>query len=113
MELIWLLDFYGPMLSLRQRELLAMYCEEDMSLSEIADQQGVTRQAVYDAVNKAERKLNQAEAELGLVRRYTALRTVLAQCLEHLRRVKPLPGSEGQYSAALEKLLEIESIEGA
>jgi len=112
MEMTWLLDFYGPMLSLRQRELMTMVCDEDMSLSEIALQEGVTRQAVHDAVSKAQLKLNRAEADLGLVKRYLALRRAAVECLYHLRRVTPEPDSKEAYEAAIAKLIEIQHIEG-
>ena len=52
-EIGWLFDFYGPLLTERQRKLLALYCNEDFSLSEIAAREGISRQGVYDAVHRA------------------------------------------------------------
>ena len=45
-EIGWLFDFYGPLLTERQRKLLALYCNEDFSLSEIAAREGISRQGV-------------------------------------------------------------------
>ena len=62
----WLLSFYGPLLTDRQQKLLALYCEEDFSLSEIALLEGISRQGVYDAVRKGARQLEAYEQLLGL-----------------------------------------------
>ena len=53
-ELNTLLDFYGPLLTEHRREVLRLYCEEDLSLAEIAEQLGITRQGVRDTVKRAE-----------------------------------------------------------
>ena len=49
-----LLDFYGAMLTEKQREAVEYYYNDDLSLSEIADNQGISRQGVRDAINRAE-----------------------------------------------------------
>ena len=72
-ELNYLLDFYGPLLTEHRRELMRLYCEEDLSLAEIADQMEITRQGVSDAISKARRQLSDYEEKLGLVARYRAL----------------------------------------
>ena len=51
----WLFAFYGPLLTDRQQKLLALYCEEDFSLSEIAAREGISRQGVYNAVRRGAR----------------------------------------------------------
>jgi len=76
----WLLDFYGPLLAGRQREFLHLYCEEDLSLAEIAGQVGVSRQAVHDAVRRGDAQLRAYEDQLGLLRRYRRLYDALRQC---------------------------------
>ena len=66
-ELMRLLDFYGAMLTDRQHEMLRLRLEEDLSLSEIAEGFGVSRQAVNDALRKAEKTLTEMEQKLRLV----------------------------------------------
>ena len=56
-ELSLLMDFYGPLLTEHRREVLRLYCEEDLSLAEIAEQLGITRQGVSDALQKGRRQL--------------------------------------------------------
>ena len=64
-----LYDFYGQLLSKRQQEVMALYHEENLSLSEIAEEFGISRQAVHDTLKKAEQALNEYEAKLGLMAR--------------------------------------------
>ena len=87
-ELNVLLDFYGPLLTEHRREVVRLYCEEDLSLQEIADQMEITRQGVFDAVAKARRQLTGYETKLGLVRRHRAQTAGIQRCLEALARVE-------------------------
>ncbi len=62
----YLLDFYGDLLSERKRSALEMYYNEDYSLSEIADEVGISRQGVRNTIKKAEAELFFYEEKLGL-----------------------------------------------
>lgn len=62
-----LFDFYGSLLSDSQNEVMALYHEDNLSLSEIAEELGQSRQAVHYTLKKAERALNGYEDKLGLV----------------------------------------------
>ena len=110
-ELNYLLDFYGPLLTEHRRELMRLYCEEDLSLAEIADQMEITRQGVSDAVNKAKRQLNDYEAKLGLVARYIALSEQAQNGLDALNEI---PADEQNADAmnrarqAFENIIQIE-----
>jgi predicted DNA-binding protein YlxM (UPF0122 family) len=64
-----LMDFYGPLLTDKQRKLLQLRVEEDLSLSEIAETLSISRQAVSEALQKAEKQLNRYEERLGLYAR--------------------------------------------
>ena len=79
-ETTWLLDFYGPLLTQRQRQILRLYCEEDLSLAEIAEQEAISRQGVYDTVHKAQRQLEDYEQKLGLLARYRRITQGLEEC---------------------------------
>lgn len=83
-ETAYLLDFYGALLTPKRREMLRMRYEEDMSLSEIGAQMGVSRQAVSDGMLAARKRLEEYEAKLGLVRRYLAINAEAAACLAAL-----------------------------
>lgn len=70
LEMSLLFDFYGETLTENQRELFDLYYNEDLSLTEIAEHAGITRQGVRDGVKRAEHALRTLETKLGLVARY-------------------------------------------
>ena len=65
----YLLDFYGELLSERKRSVMDMYYNEDLSLAEIANELGISRQGVRDIIKKAEEELFFFEEKLGLAER--------------------------------------------
>ena len=72
-----LLDFYGPFLSEKQRNLLHHYYNEDLSLSEIAENESITRQGVRDLIKRGEMQLKKYEEECGWCQNVMALQSVL------------------------------------
>ena len=70
LEMSLLFDFYGETLTEKQRELFDLYYNEDLSLAEIAEHAGITRQGVRDSIKRAEHALGEMESKLGLVARY-------------------------------------------
>lgn len=70
-EISLLYDFYGQLLTAKQRELLKLYHEDNYSLSEIAEEYGISRQGVHDAVKKAEKALYEYENKLGLIGKFS------------------------------------------
>ena len=71
LEIGYLLDFYGDILPERRRDIMDLYYNDDLSLAEIAEQMGITRQAVRDSIKKTEQELFFYEEKLGLRRRLT------------------------------------------
>lgn len=71
-------DFYGPLLTERQRQLVGLYYDQDLSLGEIAAQVGVSRQAVHDLLRRAARALETYEEQLGLAGRFERQRQILS-----------------------------------
>ena len=65
-----LLDFYGELLTEKQREYFDLHYNEDLSLSEIAEQSGISRQGVWDNIRRAETALREIEEKTGLLRRF-------------------------------------------
>lgn len=86
LQISFLLDFYGDMLTEKQREMITLYYNDDLSLAEIAEDQGITRQGVRDAIKRAEQQLTDMEACLGLARRFGEMREGLSKiCDETLK----------------------------
>ena len=108
-ELIWLMDFYGAMLTEHRREVVRLYCEEDLSQQEIADQLSITRQGVFDSLAKSKRQLAGYEAKLGLVRRHLDQARLAGRCLQLLDGVHALPEDAAALAEARRALAAIVS----
>ena len=73
LEYIELFEIYKDLLTDKQRELFSSHYLYDLSLSEIAEQEGGSRQSVYDAVKKVKKKLSEYEKALKLIEKNKAL----------------------------------------
>ena len=110
-ELAWLLDFYGALLTEKRRRIVEMRVNEDMTLAEIADACQMTRQGAYDAFAQARKQLKAYEATLGLAGRYRQTQAALAECRLALDRVEAAPGAQADLMAAKRALEQIEKME--
>ena len=79
----YLLDFYGEVLTPKQREMLNQYYNDDLSLSEIGENFGITRQGARDAIKHGETTLKELEAKVGFAGRYRRVQEKLEE-LEQL-----------------------------
>ena len=70
LEIALLCDFYGELLTEKQRDCIVLYYDQDLSLGEIAENTGITRQGVRDSIKRGEATLLEMEEKLGLCRRY-------------------------------------------
>lgn len=77
-----LMDFYGDMLTERQRTFLTYYYVADLSLSEIAENEGITRQGVRDSIKRAESQLFEMEERLGHAKRFEEVQQGFDKILE-------------------------------
>ena len=77
-----LYDFYGSLLSESRRDVMALYHEDNLSLSEIADELGQSRQAVHYTLRKAEKALESYEEKLGLIAGYRKSQKLAAEAVE-------------------------------
>lgn len=102
----WLLDFYGPLLTDRQQELLRLSCEEDLSLAEIAQQAGVSRQGVHDILHRATQQLYQLEEKLGMLQRFRRMQYGLDSLLMYLNGVQGAASQE-QVAAIKHRIAEL------
>ena len=74
-----LYDFYGEMLTDRQKEFYDLYYNEDLSLAEIAENYGITRQGVRDVIVRAEAILTELEDKTGIIKRFHKMQEQFAQ----------------------------------
>lgn len=83
-----LLDVYGKVLTDKQRDLIDLYYNEDLSLGEIAENRGITRQGVRDAVKRSEFVLYELEENLGVLHLRERLDGRLNEMQELLRKME-------------------------
>ncbi|HOE56255.1 MAG TPA: putative DNA-binding protein [Bacillota bacterium] len=82
LETTLLLDFYGYLLTDKQMNIVDMYYNYDLSLGEISEQQGISRQGVYDTLKRAEKILYGYEEKLGLVKRFLMQKKSMKEIIE-------------------------------
>ncbi len=84
-DLAFLAAFYGGMLTEKQRRVLSLHCEEDLSLGEIAQEVGISRQAVHETLARAASRLREMEDALGVAARFRRMEDGLQDALQALR----------------------------
>lgn len=99
-----LYDFYGDLLTERQKEFYDLYYNEDYSLAEIAENVGITRQGVRDVLVRAEAILSEMEEKTGIVARFLEVRSGLSAIEESVEKIAAL-NRDSLNSSELEALV--------
>jgi len=76
-KIVWrgkLYDFYGPLLNEHQRRIYEEVVLNDYSISEVAEDEGISRQGVHDLIKRCDRQLEDYEDRLGLVKKFELIR---------------------------------------
>ena len=102
LEMTLLFDYYGDLLTERQRACLDMRYNQDLSLGEIAQELGVSRQGVHDNLSRAEALLRNMEEKTGCVHRAMAARKAAGQILS---AAQALASNPDQTVSALAKTI--------
>ena len=97
LELSYLIDFYGDVLTDKQREVLEQYYNDDLSLSEIAENFDITRQGVRDSIKRGEAILLDLEEKVGFARRYREMQGGLERLEALAHRMEEINRS-GRYT---------------
>ena len=84
LEMCMLADFYGNLLTERQRDIFSKFWENDWSLFEIAEDLHITRQAVHDSLLKSEEILLDIENKCGFIEKYNQTKQNLSKILQNL-----------------------------
>lgn len=77
MEQSLLYDFYGDLLTDHQKEIYESYVSDDLSLAEIAEESGISRQGVHDTVKRCNQLLNEYEEKLQLVKKFLEIKALV------------------------------------
>lgn len=106
-QIALLFDFYGQLLTEKQIDIIDMYYNNDLSLSEISEQLGISRQGVYDTLKRAEKTLFEYEEKLGLVNRFLQQKEGLSDIDKMLDKI--LGTKENDVELIKSKITDIKS----
>ena len=107
-----LLDYYSPMLTDKQKDVIDLYYNEDLSLSEIAEHENITRQGVRDSIKRGEQTLYDMEENFHLVQRSEKYSTLIEEIIRLADEIKKEcayggnPKSVARRAEAIEELAE-------
>ncbi len=105
-----LLDFYGDILSERQKEALDLYYNDDLSLAEIAENYNISRQGVRSILKKGENILIEMEEKLHLAERFSSVQKKSTQIASELEKIIMSIDNEGissRLASLIEKIKEL------
>lgn len=108
-QMALLFDFYGELLTEKQRELFDLYYNQDFSLGEIAENEGISRQGVHDTIARAEQALRNYEEKTGCVARHRRTQEAVAAIAVAAEQLLRSAGPDAK-SAAQNILAAIDSI---
>ena len=94
-----LYDFYGELLTEHQKQIYEAAVYNDMSLTEIADEHGISKQGVHDLIKRCTRSLQEYEDKLHMIRRFEAIKT-------QAERLRDASGGDKDLLDISEKILE-------
>lgn len=101
-----LYDFYSELLTASQRKIYEEVFFDDLSLSEVANEENITRQGVYDMIKRTQKALINYEKKLGLVARYKKQKDILSEVEKSVKKIKDSDAKK----AISELLKELKSI---
>lgn len=96
-----LYDYYGELLTEKQRQLFDLYYDQDYSLSEIASAAGISRQGVHDTLSRAEQLLEGYERTLGCIARDARIEAACGQIERSARALAEIPQAKPFADAIL------------
>ena len=103
MEIALLYDFYGEVLTEKQQNMVDLYYNNDLSLAEIAENEGITRQGVRDSVKRAETQLLEMEERLHLAQRFKQMHADFEQIERDAREIAELNDRTGYLREIAER----------
>ena len=83
-----LFDFYGELIKENNRQIYEDYIFNDLSLSEIADERGISRQGIHDAIKRTVKKLEEYESKIHLMERYQSIHNKVDEITDIINKIK-------------------------
>jgi len=106
----YLFDFYGELLTQKQKQILGYYYDEDYSLAEIAEVMSVTRQGIFDVIKRSKAMMEVYEEKLGLIEKFLKSQILLDEVQKDLMGLADRETDEKKKSelmVAVEKLKQV------
>lgn len=111
LRLIMLFDIYGELLTQTQKTMFDLYYNDDLSLSEVAENTGITRQGARDSIKRAEETLLSLEEKLGLADKFLRIEKASEEAGEIVRRLKEkYPADAFDFDRILKLLESVKTI---
>ena len=104
-----LFDFYGKLLTPKQSQVIELYYMNDLSLGEIGEELGISRQGVFDTMKRAEEKLLDYESKLTLVDKFYGSQEAIRKAGKLAREIREI-GLAKQDEEIIEKARKIEDL---
>lgn len=105
-ELSLLYDFYGALLKENQQRMFEASILEDYNFTEIAEEEGISRQGAYDAIKRASKQLRGYEEKLGLVAKFERQKELAKELYKELQKLQ-VPKEEERWNRVFQILEEI------
>ncbi|QAY65575.1 YlxM family DNA-binding protein [Paenibacillus protaetiae] len=103
-----LFDFYEPLLTEKQRTFLKYYFLDDYSLGEIASESGISRQAVYEHIKRAQNALEEYESKLKLLERHERVSRTAGELAEVIHTLSLQDQDKQLLKSAIDRLMQME-----
>ena len=100
-------EFYGQLLTEKQQEILEDYCILELSFGEISEELGISRQAVYDTIKRAEKQLDQYEEKLGLAARFEQREKAIRHLVDGMQEIDLKIREDAEAAELLERISEL------
>lgn len=99
-----LMDFYGELLTEKQRDSLELYYDRDCSLAEIAEDMDISRQGVRDFIKRGEKQLYEFEEKLEMVKKYNNISRNISKLEKMIDKIKPDEEFKNQVAAIIKAI---------
>ena len=109
LQMAMLFDIFGDLLTDKQKEYFDLYYNENLTLSEIAEYEGISRQGVRDIIMRAEAILNETERKTGVLKRYIEIQNEVAAIEGYLGKIAELNQARFKNGRLLELSNDIQS----
>lgn len=105
-----LLDYYGNLLTEKQRDLAELYYNDDLSLGEIAEITNITRQGVHDSIKRTEAVLLEYEEKIGLQQKTDDIIGLLEKVSKRIQRLQDTCQKTNSSSLVMDELVKLEKL---